>query len=63
MEKLVCMIAKNINDNLWKPVHFLEEFREFLFFFFFAYDILIFSKAKNYEVRLINALASDFCKT
>jgi hypothetical protein len=41
---------------------FLEEFREFLIFFF-AYDILTFSKAKNYEVRLINALASDFCKT
>jgi hypothetical protein len=31
--------------------------------FFFSDDILIFSKAKNSEVRLINAVVSNFYKT
>ncbi|KAG6782229.1 hypothetical protein POTOM_011623 [Populus tomentosa] len=61
MEKLACMIAKEITEQKWKPIH-APKGEPVVSHLFIADDILFLAKARNSQVRLMGRVLSDFCK-
>ena len=62
MEKLACMVAKEVTEQKWKPFHVPKGGPGIISHLFFADDILFIAKARNSQVRIMGRVLSDFCK-
>ena len=62
MEKLACMVAKEVTEQKWKPFHVPKGGPGIISHLFFADDILFLAKARNSQVRIMGRVLSDFCK-
>ena len=61
MEKLAFLISAKVSSSQWQPMH-ISRGGLGISHLLFADDILLFSKARNSQVRLLMSVLNNFCE-